>query len=123
MRQYWRDERLPSTHFAIDRLEGLAGGAAEFAFGAYRVDIPLRPERVQPSNGDAADLLGHARVEPKYAVVGLETEHRLQKDEGGSGGPRLGTAGGGIRNGFHVLCRRQSHEIRYDDHGCRPSQY
>src|SRR5829696_836582 len=42
---------------------GLALGSVDIAFGAGRLDVPVRPERVQAANADAADLFGHARVE------------------------------------------------------------
>src|SRR6476619_8161022 len=64
-------------------------GAANVAFGPDRLDLPFRPERMQAANVDATDLLGHARIEAKLAVTGLETEHRLHEHERGPSGPCL----------------------------------
>src|SRR3954447_3324912 len=77
----------------------LAFGWVDIAFGADGLDFPLRAERMQAANADAADLLGDARVEAQLAVAGLEAEHRLYEDERGCSGPCLRAAGRRVRNG------------------------
>ena len=65
---------------------------------------------MQAANADAPDLLGHARVELKLAVAGLETEHRLYEDERGRSGPRLGAAGLRVRDGKSGLPALEARE-------------